>query len=248
MKNLKILLCFSFLFFMACANDSDSSTALAPNTASGQGGSLARFAIADDYLYILSGENLESYDISDNQNPQRSNQISVGNDIETVFPYQNMLFIGTQSGMLIYNRDNPSAPTYVSRYEHIVSCDPVVVQGDYAYVTLRSGTACRFGQNLLDVIDISNPSSPQLVSSQPMLNPHGLGVDGNNLFVCEGSFGLKVFNIENPIEPEETQFIDDIHSFDVIPRNNLLILTGDDGVFQYEYDNSQNLTFLSQIK
>ena len=37
----------------------------------------------------------------------------------------------------------------------MTSCDPVVVQGDYAFVTLRGGTECQGFSNQLDIIDIS---------------------------------------------------------------------------------------------
>ncbi|MDX2305906.1 MAG: hypothetical protein NW226_24065 [Microscillaceae bacterium] len=245
--NYAILLIIGFLF-THCEN-ADSLSAESPNPSSdGRGGSLARFAIAGDYLYTVSNKDLTSYNISNPAEPQKSSDIEIGANIETIFPYNNMLFIGSQTGMLIYDNSQPSKPRYVSRYDHIMSCDPVVVQGDYAYVTLRDGTDCRFGSNLLDVIDISDPTNPQLVNSYSMIHPHGLGVDGNNLFVCEGQHGLKVFNLSNPQSPLESKFIQDVRTYDVIPNQGLLIVTGEDGIFQYLYNQNQELVLLSELE
>ena len=65
-----------------------------------------------------------------------------------------------------------------------------------------------------------------------MSHPHGLGIDGTTLFICEGTFGLKVFdysdiyNIDDNLLVQRTGF----HAYDVIPFNNILLLIGDDGL------------------
>ena len=253
MKYLSLsIVCISTLLLFACEAGSDQSLSASASSESlggdGQGGSLARFTITGNHLYTVTSSNLTAYDISNPIDPQKKSDIEIGAAIETIFPYENMLFIGSQTGMLIYDNTNPESPRFVSRYDHIMSCDPVVVQGDYAYVTLRDGTDCRFGSNLLDVIDISNPANPVLLNSYFMLNPHGLGVDGDNLFVCEGTHGIKVFDLNDPTDPQESRFIEDFHTFDVIPNNGVLIITGEDGIFQYRYDQNQNLNLLSQLQ
>ncbi|NJO03674.1 MAG: hypothetical protein HC880_20145, partial [Bacteroidia bacterium] len=163
---------FLGLVLAACeAGSQDASLAPSPE---GRGGSLARFAIAGDHLYIVDNSKLHVYNITDPANPLSGAEVHLGVNIETIFPYDNKLFIGSQTGMHIYDRINPNQPKFISRYDHVMSCDPVVVQGNYAYVTLRSGTDCRLGANLLDVIDISNPYHPKIVNSYSMINPHGL--------------------------------------------------------------------------
>ncbi len=243
---------FAFITFLllslaACSEDSFNQNNASGGGESGQGGSLARFTIAGSYLYTVNNKSLVTYDIT-SSTPQRLSNTIIGNNIETIFPYQDKLFIGSQTGMYIYSRANPAQPSFISLYEHIQSCDPVVAQGNYAYVTLRSGTDCRFGSNLLDVIDVSNPAAPEIVNSYQMLNPHGLGIDGNLLFVCEGRYGLKVYDASNPEDPTLIQFIEDFQAYDVIPRDGVLIITGDDGIFQYRYDQeNQTMTYLSQL-
>lgn len=106
------------------------------NGNTGIGGSMARFTITQNYLYVLNGDNLKPYSIINPIFPEAKNEIELGWGIETLFPYNANLFIGSQRGMHIYNLDMPSEPKFVSTYEHITSCDPVVVSENTAYVTL----------------------------------------------------------------------------------------------------------------
>jgi hypothetical protein len=191
---------------------------------------------------------LKCFDISDAKNTKLINTINVGAGAETLFPYNGYLFIGTQTGMLIYNLSNPEKPTYQSRYNHIVSCDPVVVQGNYAYVTLHtnaSSNRCNRGVNNLEVIDISNIDFPQLKKTVTMTQPLGLGVDGNSLFVCDK--GLKVFDITKPLELTQTKYFTGFSGFDVIPYNKNLILVANEGIYQYDYTNTADIKLISQI-
>lgn len=232
-------------FLGACSQD--SSDAVSPGT--GTGGSTARFTIAGNTLYIVTNTSLQAYDISQNINPQPGTKTTLGFGVETIFPYGNHLFIGTQTGMYIYERDANGQPRYVSQYNHIMSCDPVVVQGKYAYVTLRNGTDCRnpAAANVLDVLDISDLRSPKILRSYPMRNPHGLGIDGNLLFITEGDHGLRMLDATNPTDIKEIQFLTDVKAYDVIPKEQLLIVTGKDGIYQYSYADPTQLTLISKL-
>ena len=151
--------------------------------------------------------------------------------------------------MHIYDKTDPAKPVYVSTFEHINTCDPVVVQDDLAYVTLRSGTECQTFTNQLDVIDISDVSKPELLVSYDMDNPHGLGINGTCLFIAEGEFGLKVFNATDPMAIDDNLIAhhDDVHALDVIPLDDVLFMIGNDGLHQYEYDCNGVLQYLSSV-
>ena len=126
--------------------------------------------------------------------------ISLSNGVETIFSKGSNIFIGTQMGMFIYEMSSDGNLSYVSEYEHVVSCDPVVADADYAYVTLRSGTWCEGFTNQLDLIDITDLTNPVLEKTFNMDNPHGLSIKGDNLYLCEGEFGLKTFDISDPMK------------------------------------------------
>lgn len=236
--------------FMANAASFDSKAAIAPGNTTGVGGSMARFTISNDYLYMLDGGNIHVTDISIASAPEKKSSQYVMWDIETIFPYDNKLFIGARSGMHIYDLATPENPEKISTYSHINSCDPVVVSGDYAYVTLRSGTQCQGFANQLEVLDISNLASPSLVKVYPMHNPHGLGVDDPVLFICDGDDGLKIYDATDKLKIDQNliKHYKNIHAYDAIPLGGVLMLIGEDGIFQYDYSDLNNISLLSHIQ
>ncbi|UCH14905.1 MAG: hypothetical protein JSV22_02805 [Bacteroidales bacterium] len=219
------------------------------SSSAGTGGSMARFTINDNYLYIVQDYDMNVMDISELYNPIKVTTLNVGWGLETIFQYKNNLFIGSQTGMYIYDLSDPAVPEQLSVFNHLRSCDPVVVDDDYAYVTLRSGTFCMNGNNQLDVIDISDLSNPELVKSYEMNNPHGLGIDNKILFICDGSAGLKIFDAKDPMEITTNKIVNypGIDAYDVIPLEGTLMLTAKDGIYQYDYSDLRNIKMLSKI-
>jgi hypothetical protein len=216
----------------------------------GIAGSMARFSIYENDIYLLNETLLYVYDITDLEKPTFITEIQTNTIAETLFLYEAKLFMGTQTGMKVYGLDNPAEPVFISEFSHIQSCDPVVVSGNYAYVTLRAGNACGSFTNQLDVIDISVITSPQLVKSYPMTNPHGLGIQNDTtLFLCDGEDGLKVYNTSDPLRIDENLLyhFPDMDAFDVIPLGNLIIMIADDGLHQYNFEEG-NLTEISFIQ
>jgi hypothetical protein len=215
----------------------------------GTGGSMARFTIYDKYLYAVDVATLRLFDISTLTEPVLVNEEPIGWNIETIFPYQDKLFIGSQTGMLIYSLTDPMNPEYISTFWHASSCDPVVVEGDYAYVTLRAGNICGDNESQLDVIDITNINNPFLLKEYPMVEPFGLGIDDSVLFVCDGYAGLKIYNASDPMKISDNMIksYPDINAFDVIPLGQYLVMIGVDGLYQYDYTDLDNINQLSHI-
>ena len=211
---------------------------------------MARFMLNDDFLYLIAHPwMIKTVDVEDAGLMSVVDSVSVPRNMETLYKMEERLFVGTTTGMLIYDISNAAKPVKISSYDHITACDPVVVDGQYAYVTLRTGTRCANGQNLLEVIDISSVTNPYLVKSYPMFNPHGLGVDGNLLFICDGKAGLKIYDKSDPLAIITNQLAHypDFDTFDVIPLNGILMLVGEDGIYQYDYSDPQNILQISHI-
>ena len=159
------------------------------------------------------------------------------------------MFLGTTTGMVIFDISIPLSPQSKAFFSHARSCDPVIVDNNLAYITLRTGTNCGGSANTLSVVNVENINSPQLVSTYPMINPHGLGKDGDLLFICDGSAGLKIYNAADPtkITDHLIYTYQNINAYDVIPIGSVLVLIGDDGLYQYDYSNILNILLLSSI-
>jgi len=250
MKN-KILYILALLplVFTYCSTESPSSmSALDKNLSltgisglvTGKGGSMARFSLADNALYVLTENQLMSYDISTPTSPKLQSNVDLGWGQETVFTYDSLLFIGSQSGMSVYDRSNPFDLEYMSYYQHMTACDPVVFDGKYAYVTLNSQhEVCGRYMNELQVVNMSEIEYPYLERSYELTSPKGLGVDGNMLFVCDAN-SLVVYDKTNPLELEEIADFELNGVYDVIPYNNNLIVTSAGGIFQFAYNLNNN--------
>jgi len=216
---------------------------------SGQAGSFARFSIVKNSLYVIDNYNMYVYDISFPESPlQVGEPIYINWNIETLYPYQDHLFIGSQSGMFVYDITNSNNPTYVSDIQHFQACDPVVVEGNYAYVTLRDGSECNGFENQLDVIDISTITDLKLLKSYEMHNPHGLGVDDGTLFICDGTDGLKIYNSSDPLDLKLIKQYNDINAIDVIPANDILFTVTTEGFNIYDYSSVSDIKLLSNIR
>jgi hypothetical protein len=243
MKRSLYILFSAILLIAACESQKlDYSVDLTES--SGTGGSLARFTISGNYLYTVDVSKLKTFDITNEKNPQLMGEVDLGWGIETIFALGDLLFLGAQNGIYIFDISNPALPQYLSSFNHIQSCDPVVVKGNYAYSTLNSAGPCSQGLNQLDIIDISNPESPFPVNSLPMESPKGLGISDDLLFVCDE--GLKVFDLVDPVEPELLRTIQ-IDAYDVIPIDTLLLIATEQGLSEYSIDEDNQIHFISSV-
>jgi hypothetical protein len=125
----------------------------------------------------------------------------------------------------------------------MTACDPVVIKGDLAFVTLKGGSTCRGGTlNQLDVVQMSNSYTKfTLLKLYPMAGPQGLGIDGDIMFLCDGDAGLKIYNIADPLAILQIAVFPSINAYDVIPMNKYLFMIGDKGFMLYDYSNIQNI-------
>ncbi|HSU29264.1 MAG TPA: hypothetical protein VLJ68_12845 [Chitinophagaceae bacterium] len=230
--------------FFSSAGPSSPSASVSPI---GKGGSMARFALINDHLYTVSTTQLDVFNISNSNDPVEVNHLNIGWSIETIYPFKNKLFIGSQSGMFIYNVSVPYSPAPDGQFSHVRVCDPVIADNDYAYVTLRSGNSCQGYTNQLDILDLRIFANPTLVKTYPMTNPHGLSKDGSTLFICDGADGLKVYDATNPSNLQLLKRFEDVVTYDVIAFNHIALVVAKNGLYQYDYTDTRNIRLLSKI-
>lgn len=241
------------------SGNSNSVRSASSSNNSAIAGSMARFMMIENYLYVISDENtVNIFDIRTN-NLQSVGTFKPWNDangwgmIETLFTFKEHLFIGSNAGMLAYDISSPASPVFLSSYSHMTSCDPVVANDHYAFITLRSeGNNCNWGNtDQLDILDITDIMNPTEISTFGLSNPHGLDIDSENeiLFVCDGYDGLKVYSFDDiqRVASNQLDHYSGLETYDVIVNNGIAHVIGTEGLKQFTYDNAGKLSELSTI-
>ncbi|MGC4034819.1 MAG: hypothetical protein QM764_02585 [Chitinophagaceae bacterium] len=222
--------------------------AMSSDKSNGTAGSMAAMVLINDYLYAVSERHtLSVVNISQTENPVLKNSFFAGFDLETIYPFENKLFMGSQIGLFMYDVSNPESPVQLGQFSHGRACDPVVTDGNYAYVTLHAGTTCGGDANELNIVDVKDLMNPVLVKTYPLTKPTGLSKDGDILFVCDDADGVRVYNASNPDNLKLLQQIESNEPYDVIAGNNHLMVVAKDGLYQYNYNKLGTVRKLSFI-
>jgi hypothetical protein len=227
--------------------DAGLASGSAKSSPVGISGSLARFAVVNNYMYAVSSDSLRVITLAVAENPMLANSLGLGWGIETVFPFKDKLFIGSNTGMLIYSVSNPLTPAKLGTFEHVRTCDPVIADDNYAWVTLHSGNRCAGFTNQLELLNITNIMSPNLLKTYPLTSPRGLGKDGNLLFICDGDDGLKVFDATDPLSIKQVKQFSLPEANDVIAYNHIALVVAKDGLYQFDYSNAANIKLVSKL-
>ncbi|MVN21160.1 LVIVD repeat-containing protein [Mucilaginibacter arboris] len=218
-----------------------SSPSNAATTTNGTGGSMSRFGLLNDRMYAVSNYDLKVFNMADASNPVFvKNTILNQGSIETIFPYGNNLFIGSQSGMFIYDTANPDNPVKLSQFTHARSCDPVIADNNTAYVTLHAGTTCGGYSNQLDVLDITSLTNPVFIKTYALTSPRGLSKDKNLLLICDGTAGLKIFDAANASDIWLIKQLPNMDAQDVITYKGTAIVTTTKGLYFVDYRDPVN--------
>lgn len=214
----------------------------------GTGGSLSRFAAAKERLYAVGYNSLSVFSITQDNNPSFLVKKDLGWGIETIFPFADKLFVGSMTGVKIFSLDNPDNPSVLGEFGHVRRCDPVVANDKYAFVTLRTGTTCGGNNSELQILSLESLTNPTLIKTYGLGNPYGLAIDGNTLFICDGRFGLKIYDASDLKDLKLTRQISDIEPYDIIAMNGLALVVGKKALYQYDYNDLNNFRLLSSTE
>jgi hypothetical protein len=244
MKTIQILYtAFILLLAAGCSKSSDVSS-----STSSANGSLTRFITVGNYLYAVDNSSLKTYNISTLSSPVFKSSTPVGFSIETIFPYQDKLFIGSANAMFIFSISNPEQPQKLSETVYFVrGRDPIVAFDSVAYSTVRSFGG--FGGGVLNVFNIKNINQPVLVTREGMTNPYGLGVKDSALYICDGAAGLKMYNISKPFQPvSRGSFSIPETIYDIIPQGNMLVCYIQGGICLIDVSSRFNPVIIAKLK
>ena len=80
-----------------------------------------------------------------------------------------------------------------------------------------------------------------------MTQPFGLGIDGDLLFLCDGSAGLQVYDVTLKENINIIASFPNIQTYDVIPADGYLFMIGSDGFYLYDYSDIYNIRQIGHI-
>lgn len=241
-KTIALLSPVLIILFLGCEKSGDTMS-----SETGTGGSLARFTIASDHLYLADRAWITPIDISNPAAPVEKPRIHLEFEVETIFPYEDKLFIGSTTGMFIYSISDPSTPKLLGKALHLRSCDPVVANDTASYVTLRGDSRCGPAQDGLYIYNIKDLSKPVQTSLLPLGRPGGLGLKDSVVFVCRNEQGLTAVNVSDMANPTVMYTLKDAVYKDVIPYGDLLICYISTGILLYDMSDLRELKLLGTL-
>jgi hypothetical protein len=237
------------LSLFSCSGSKESSVMGLPS-GSGTGGSMARFTVLGDYLYMVDDKDLMVYRITQPSTPEFVRRVTIGFGIETIFPFKNRLFIGSTTAVYFFSVEDPENPVRISQAIEpsvIRRCDPVVARDSVAFATLNTSGPCGGVQSRLVVYDIRNLENPLKRIELPLDGPFGLGYSDSALYVCDNSSGLRVFNISNTWNPIPGKVLTGADFRDVIPHQNYLYAWVNRGLRVYNIQNQMDPQLVTEI-
>lgn len=242
----------------SCTKDGAIDSGNDPNSSDTQSGSYATMLTISNRLYVVNKRDITTYDVSNPANPLKLDYKIVGSDIESLYHYNGLLLIGSANNMYIYKIDINGIPERqsITAYnqifgDEVCTSDPIVVRNNIAYITLSTTTLfCNSFkyENELRVYDIEDIGSAKLLNTISVPSPRGLGLGKNHLFVCSGTDGLVIFNIDDAINPKIVKTIGGFSGYDLIVDGDLLIVVTDKALLQYDISDETNIKELGKIK
>nr|MBS0038471.1 hypothetical protein [Saprospiraceae bacterium] len=222
----------------------------------GQSGSITRFVVHNDYMYVLNLNEVKTFSLSDPDNPQLVNVLTTDFGLETIIIYDETIFIGSTNALYILGIDQPDSPVLLSKSDRgeilLEGCDPVVVKDHFAYSTIKIiNNICGIinAVSALVVYDIEDKLNPVFISQYPMNQPNGLGYKGNYLLVCDGGNHLvEVFDISNPHKVVLTDYSFGVSDpVDIIIKGEQAIISSKKEFRLYDISDIENIRPLGVI-
>ena len=217
-------------------------------------------AISGDYAYVINVfSGLQIIDISDPGEPinvdydrlERSTwNVAVNGDLLFFDPHTYSNNADERLNELaIMDITNPEEPEMLNMYDYNGDwVHDIVAHDDFVYHT---GATSEFSEPYLGIIDISDPSNPELTSE---IIREGwiedVVLSGNTAYLAAGTAGLIVIDITDPASPTEMGRFDDPDAAVAIDlyENYAFITDSLNGIYIIDISNSDNPEFVELIE
>jgi len=206
--------------------------------------------VSGDYAYVVGWTSnfydvLQIFDVSQPQSPVLITTFSLPDYVQKIVLKDNLLFVcwnfedwheyEFHYGMIIYNVSNPNAPVTLCNYALSTFTWDLCISGFRVYVADYQG---------LKILDISNPSSPQMIGVYyTTYGFRSIAVQDN---IAYASYqGLKVLDVQNPTSPVLIGQLGSIGLYDMSVNGNTLFGMSDYGLYSVDISDPMNPVSLS---
>ncbi|MBK8566267.1 MAG: hypothetical protein IPN76_23745 [Saprospiraceae bacterium] len=201
---------------------------------------IAQFTILDGKLYAINKDNLEVYDLINPIQPEPLATHNLGIGGIRLLNYENKLAVAFNGGIFVYEVANTAVPSIGYSIPNASACDPIAFKDGLAFVSKNIDSGCLSEENELIVTEIPEINTSSSGREYPMSDPRGLSFREDLLFFCDGSDGLKIFDVSNVAQVTQNMVahFKDLNAYDVLTMpspSNLIIVVGTDGIYQYDF-------------
>jgi hypothetical protein len=157
--------------------------------------------VVPPYAYVASPAGLRVLNVSNPARPVWTGFYAAPGDVFALAVNGDYAYMAASTaGLRIVDISNPSAPTEVGFHATPRYAMDVDVHGDRAYVKIGDPYGySRYLPGQLDIVDVANPTSPQLVGGYKKIwSGQRVAVAWPYAYVVNGSYELRILDIANP--------------------------------------------------
>ena len=171
---------------------------------------------------------------------------NIAPDVQSVAIHGDMLYVGRQDWVIQYNVSNPyGAYIHQGAISVTGNVTDLVVQGHFLHAVTRTTS----GLDWYYIIDVENPTSMNIVYSDGWSDLYGLDLQGELVYLADGTYGVYIWNVSNPYSPVLVDFYNTAGTVkDVIVDGGLAyVADGTAGVTILDVSDPTNISFLGNI-
>ncbi|NHJ47012.1 MAG: hypothetical protein FK733_04410 [Asgard group archaeon] len=175
-----------------------------------------QITIEDNLVYLISDDAIEIINCTDIFNPHAIAIIEPESyyDFDKFIVYNHYIYVTTEPGKLtIYNCTNPNYPHVLSEYEIDNDISDLFIQNDSIIFLLNYNRSSYTYEFMLDVIDISDKSNPELIgtNSDFLWGYSKCVIEDDTLFVLLNNEFL-IVDFSDPFNPLNISCIEFVRS------------------------------------
>ncbi|MCF8234238.1 MAG: PKD domain-containing protein [Bacteroidales bacterium] len=201
----------------------NNSLLIHSRTGGGNGSTSATFhdiVVRNDTAYMIGDSTFMIYDVTDHSNPFFVSETTLSASASQLDIMGDMAYIACgRLGMRLVDFSNPSSPSEYSEFDGTSVSWMSMPHGNYSFLA-NSST----GVSIIDVTDPTGSSPEKVAGIASSDETRYLDVEDQTLYVADYSAGIKIYDIEDPENPDSLGIIQNINAWRVDVNDDDLFL------------------------